>query len=140
MSGVFGVVSKKDDCAELLFYGADYHSHLGTEYGGMAILGKDFVRQIHSIAQSQFKSKFYDDYRRMKGNKGISAISDADAQPIYLNSKFGPFCIVTAGLIDNKDELVTDLLQGGVSFSEVNEDGSVNSTELAAKLINSLPS
>ena len=136
MSGVFGVVSKKDDCAELLFYGADYHSHLGTEYGGMAILGKDFVRQIHSIAQSQFKSKFYDDYRRMKGNKGISAISDADAQPIYLNSKFGPFCIVTAGLIDNKDELATDLLQGGVSFSEVNEDGSVNSTELAAKLIN----
>ena len=77
MSGIFGVVSKKN-CTETLFYGTDYHSHLGTEYGGMAVLGEDFVRQIHNISQSQFKSKFFDDYQKMEGNKGIGAISDSD--------------------------------------------------------------
>ena len=70
MSGIFGVVSK-GDCAETLFYGTDYHSHLGTEYGGLAVLGEDFSRQIHNVSQSQFKSKFCDDLARMKGNKGI---------------------------------------------------------------------
>ena len=67
MSGFFGIVSK-NDCAETLFYGTDYHSHLGTEYGGLAVQGDDLVRQIHNIAQSQFKSKFFEDYLRMKGN------------------------------------------------------------------------
>lgn len=133
MSGIFGVVSDKD-CAQLLFYGTDYHSHLGTEYGGMAILGDKFNRQIHNVSQSQFKSKFYEDYKQMKGNKGIGAISDCDEQPIYLNSKFGPFCVVTAGLIENKDELTRYLLDRGISFSEVGKDG-VNVTELIAKLI-----
>ena len=85
MSGIFGVVSK-GDCTETLFYGTDYHSHLGTEYGGMAILGEDFTRQIHNISQGQFKSKFYDDYKHMKGNKGIGVISAFEEQPIYLNS------------------------------------------------------
>lgn len=66
MGGIFGIVSK-EDCAELLFYGTDYHSHLGTEYGGMAVLGEDFVRQIHNISQNQFKSKFYEDCKQMKG-------------------------------------------------------------------------
>ncbi|MFH1594513.1 MAG: amidophosphoribosyltransferase [Candidatus Omnitrophota bacterium] len=134
MSGIFGVISKKD-CIEPLLYGTDYHTHLGTEYGGMAVLGKDFVRQIHSIQQNQFKSKFYDDLKRMKGNKGIGVISDSDEQPIYLNSRFGPFCIVTMGLIENKEELMHGLLDKGVSFSEIT-NGSVNFTELVAKLIN----
>lgn len=134
MSGIFGVVSKKD-CAEILLYGIDYHSHLGTEYGGMAVLGDDFKRQIHNISQSQFKSKFFEDYKQMKGNKGIGVISDCDEQPIYLNSKFGPFCIVTAGFIENKEELVNSLLKQGVSFSEVTK-GNTNATELIAKLIN----
>lgn len=134
MSGVFGVVSK-ENCTELLLYGTDYHTHLGTEYGGMVVLGDDFIRQIHSIQQGQFKSKFYEDYKYMKGNKGIGVISDADEQPIYLNSKFGPFCIVTVGLIENKEELASDLLSKGISFTEITK-GSVNSTELIAKLIN----
>ncbi|MBL7198155.1 MAG: amidophosphoribosyltransferase [Candidatus Omnitrophica bacterium] len=134
MSGIFGVVSSKGDCAENLLYGTDYHSHLGTEYGGMAVLGEQFIRQIHNISQSQFKSKFFEDYKRMKGNKGIGVISDFDEQPIYLNSKFGPFCIVTAGLIKNKDKLVNSLLKEGFSFSEVSKSG-VNVTELIAKLI-----
>ncbi|MFH1394639.1 MAG: amidophosphoribosyltransferase [Candidatus Omnitrophota bacterium] len=134
MSGIFGVVSK-GDCSEVLLYGTDYHSHLGTEYGGVAVLGEDFQRQIHSISQSQFKSKFYEDCKRMKGNKGIGVISDSNEQPIFLNSKFGPFCIVTSGLIENADELAKDLLQKNISFSEMN-NSTVNVTELIAKLIN----
>jgi amidophosphoribosyltransferase len=134
MSGVFGVVSKKD-CAETLFYGTDYHSHLGTEYGGMAVLGEDFTRQIHNLSQSQFKSKFYDDYKSMNGNKGIGVISDYDEQPIYLKSKFGPFCIVTSGFIENAEELAAELLENGVSFSEFSKRA-VNTPELVAKLIN----
>ncbi len=134
MSGIFGVVSKKD-CAETLFYGTDYHSHLGTEYGGVAVLGEDFVRQIHSLSQSQFKSKFFDDYESINGNKGIGVISDYEEQPIYLNSRFGPFCIVTSGFVENTDELAAKLLKEGISFSEVSKR-SVNTTELIAKLIN----
>ncbi len=134
MSGIFGVISKKGDCAQDLFYGTDYHSHLGTQYGGMAVLGEKFTRQIHDLSQTQFKSKFYEDYKRMKGNKGIGVISDLDEQPIYLRSKFGPFCIVTNGLVENSEELMKKLLEEGGSFSEVSK-GVVNVTELAAKLI-----
>jgi amidophosphoribosyltransferase len=134
MSGIFGVVSK-NDCTETLFYGTDYHSHLGTEYAGMAVLGRDFMRQIHTISQSQFKSKFYEDYKRMEGNKGIGVISALEEQPIYLNSKLGPFCIVTNGLVSNAQRLGKKLLDKGVSFSEM-IDGEFNTTELIAKLIN----
>src|SRR3972149_2508050 len=109
MSGIFGVASKKN-CTEILLYGTDYHSHLGTEYGGIAILGEGFTRQIHNLSHSQFKSKFIDDYEKLKGNKGIGVISDFEEQPIYLNSKFGPFCIVTSGFVENADELATKLL------------------------------
>ena len=133
MSGICGVVSK-NDCAETLLYSTDYHSHLGTEYGGLAVLGEDFTRQIHDVSQSQFKSKFYDDYKLMKGNKGIGVISASEEQPIYLNSKFGPFCIVTNGIIENIDELAAKLLKKGLSFTEVSEK-TVNTTELIAKLI-----
>lgn len=133
MSGIFGIVSKTD-CVKDLLFGTDYHSHLGTEYGGMAVLGEKFSRQIHNISQSQFKSKFFEDSKAMKGNKGIGVISAFDEQPIYLNSKLGPFCIVTNGLIENAEELTAKLLKNGVSFSEVTR-GSVNATELVAKLI-----
>jgi len=133
MSGIAGAVSKQN-CSQSLFYAVDYHSHLGTEYGGMAVLGKEFNRRIHSISQSQFKSKFYDDQKNMEGGKGIGVISDFDEQPMYLNSKFGPFCIVTAGLIENKDELQEYLFEKGISFTETSSGG-VNVTELIAKLI-----
>ena len=95
MSGIFGVVSQKD-CAEAVLYGTDYHSHLGTEYGGMAVFGEKFTRQIHDISQTQFKSKFYEDYKHMKGNKGIGAISAFDEQPIYLNSHRRPSEILSS--------------------------------------------
>ncbi len=133
MSGIFGVVSK-EDCVDTLFYCTDYHSHLGTEYGGMAVLGDEFQRQIHKISQSQFKSKFYDDYQHMKGNKGIGVISALEEQPIYLSSKFGPFCIVTNGFVENKSDLIAGLFRKGVSFAEVSKGGA-NDTELIAKLI-----
>ena len=135
MSGLFGAVSKTgENCAHTLFYGVDYHSHLGTEYGGVAVLGKDFKRQIHSIAQSQFKSKFFEDIRKMDGPSGIGVISDCDEQPIYINSKLGPFCIVTAGLIENKDQLQALCFKKDVSFCEVSPGG-VNVPELIGKLI-----
>jgi len=134
MSGIFGVVAK-EDCSEILLYGTDYHSHLGTEYGGLATFGEEFQRQIHDISQSQFKSKFYEDAKRMSGNKGIGVISDSNEQPIFLNSKFGPFCIVTSGLIENASSLANELLKQNISFSEMTAD-SVNVTELIAKLIN----
>jgi amidophosphoribosyltransferase len=133
VSGIFGVVSR-DDCSSLLMYGTDYHSHMGTEYGGVAILGEEFYRQIHNISHSQFKSKFFEDTRRMKGNKGIGVISDSNEQPMYVNSRFGPFCIVTSGLIDNAGQLSRELMASGVSFSEMCGD-SVNVTELVAKMI-----
>jgi len=135
MSGIYGIVSK-ENCVETLFYGTDYHSHLGTEFGGMAVLGEDgeFQRQIHSIAQSQFKAKFYEDSKHMKGNIGIGVISAFDEQPIYLHSKLGPFCIVTNGLLENGEELAAGLRQKGISFSEVSK-GKVNEAELIAKLI-----
>lgn len=133
MSGIFGVVSK-GNCVETLFYGTDYHSHLGTEYGGMAVLGEQFTRHIRDVSQSQFKSKFYDDYMSMSGNKGIGVISASEEQPIYLNSKFGPFSIATNGMVENAEELAAELLSKGISFSEVS-DKAVNTTELIAKLI-----
>ncbi len=133
MSGIFGVVSKKD-CNQDLFYGTDYHSHLGTEFGGLAVWGQELVRKIHDIRGSQFKTKFYDDYKSLRGNKGIGVISARDEQPICVNSKFGHFAIVTNGFIDNAGELAKQLYQKGQSFTEVT-DGLINLTELVAKLI-----
>ncbi|MFH0941089.1 MAG: amidophosphoribosyltransferase [Candidatus Omnitrophota bacterium] len=133
MSGIFGVVDKKD-CSEVLFYGTDYHSHLGTEFGGLAVWGDKMNRQIHNISSSQFKSKFFGDIGSLRGNKGIGVISASEEQPIYLNSKFGPFNLVFNGLIENADELAKSLMNKGVSFSEVS-CGMVNSAELVAKLI-----
>ncbi len=133
MSGIFGVVSEKN-CAETLLYGTDYHSHLGTQFGGMAVLGEKFQRQIHNISQDQFKSKFYEDAKQMRGNQGIGVISDFDEQPIYLNSRFGPFCLASSGLVENKMELQKRLFEKGVSFSEVAQGG-VNTSELIAKLV-----
>jgi amidophosphoribosyltransferase len=133
MSGIFGVVAG-NDCSEDLFYGTDYHSHLGTQFGGLAVFGKELKREIHDIRGSQFKAKFYADYKEMKGNKGIGVISAREEQPIVVNSRFGPFAIVTNGFIDNAQELAEELYRQGCSFSEVS-DGTVNATELVAKLI-----
>jgi len=133
MSGIFGVVLKKN-CANTVLYGTDYHSHMGTEHGGMAVLGKQFYRSIHDISTSQFKSKFADDYKEMKGHLGIGVISDRDPQPLIVGSKFGTFAIVTAGLVENTKELALELLREGETFGEMSARG-INSVELIAKLI-----
>lgn len=135
MSGIFGVVAKSG-CQEDLFYGTDYHSHLGTQFGGLAVLGKsgELTRKIHDIKGSQFKTKFYADYNNMRGKIGIGVISARDEQPIYVNSQLGPFILVTNGFIDNADELAAELYGEGQSFSEVT-DGRINLTELVAKMI-----
>jgi amidophosphoribosyltransferase len=134
MSGIFGVVSR-DDCSSTLFYGTDYHSHMGTEYGGIVVLGNRFHRSIHDITQSQFKSKFVDEYKQMQGRMGIGVISDRDPQPLIVGSRFGTFAIVTAGLIENLEFLGSELLREGHSFGEMTGTG-INSVELVAKLIN----
>ncbi len=137
MSGIFGIVSKKN-CADILLYGTDYHSHMGTEYGGMAVMGRQFHRSIHDISKSQFKSKFYDDYKMMKGPQGIGVISDRDPQPLIIGSRFGNFAIVVAGLIENVNELGSELLKEGETFGEMSSGG-INSVELVAKLITKGP-
>ncbi|MBA4389422.1 MAG: amidophosphoribosyltransferase [Syntrophus sp. (in: bacteria)] len=134
MSGIFGIVSK-NNCANDLLYGTDYHSHMGTAYGGMAVLGNTFHHHIHDISKSQFKSKFYEEYKEMEGNMGIGVISDRDTQPLIIGSKFGTFAIVSAGLVENTQELAEELLEQGETFGEMSSGG-VNAVELLAKLIN----
>lgn len=137
MSGVAGIISHKD-CKESLFYATDYHSHLGTSYGGIAITdGESTSKKIHSIARMQFKSRFAEDFdfMNMRGNAGIGVISDRDTQPLIMRLKFGEFALCGAGYIDNQDELARKLIDEGVVFSEM-PNGKVNQIELAAKLIN----
>jgi len=136
MSGLFGVVSN-NNCISSLYYGTDYHSHLGTEYGGIAFIDKDGmpIKKIHEIDNSQFKSKFYEGSDEIKSNLGIGVISDKDPQPLSFKSKFGPFAICCAGLVTNKDVLAKELIKKGISFSEI-ANGDINTTELVAYLIN----
>jgi len=136
MSGIFGIVSN-NNCISTLYYGTDYHSHLGTEYGGIAFIDENGrpIKKIHDISNSQFKSKFYEGSEEIKSNLGIGVVSDKDPQPLSFESKFGPFAICCAGLITNKNELVQELIRKGVSFSEISH-GYINTTELVANLIN----
>lgn len=136
MSGLFGVISN-NNCFTSLYYGTDYHSHLGTEYGGIAFIDKNGmpVKKIHDISNSQFKSKFYEGSNSNSSKMGIGVISDRDPQPLSFNSKFGPFAICTAGLVTNKEELANKLIKKGISFSEIDQ-GDINTTELISHLIN----
>jgi amidophosphoribosyltransferase len=136
MSGLFGVCAN-NNCISSLYYGTDYHSHLGTEYGGIAFIKKNKipVKKIHDISNSQFKSKFYEGSDKINSKMGIGVISDKDPQPLNFEGKFGHYAICTAGLVRNKEELAKWLIKQGVSFSEI-DSGDVNTTELVALLIN----
>lgn len=137
MSGIVGIITKKD-CKEDLFYATDYHSHLGTAYGGIAISDNDILhKKIHTISKVQFKSRFVEDidFIHMKGKSGIGVISDRDIQPLIMRLRFGEYAICGAGYIDNQDELTRELIDEGVVFSEM-ANGKVNQIELVAKLIN----
>lgn len=136
MSGFFGVVSKKD-CVFDLFFGTDYHSHLGTKRGGMAVYGESgFDRAIHNIENAPFRTKFERDFESMKGNIGIGCISDHEPQPLLVRSHLGNFAIATVGRINNTDELVKKAFaEGKTHFLEMS-GGSINPTELTAAIIN----
>ena len=137
MSGVVGIYGKKS-CKENLFYAVDYHSHLGTSYGGLAISdGKKIEKKIHSIAKAQFKSRFVEDidFINMEGNYGVGIISDRDTQPLIMRLRSGEHAICGVGYINNQDDLARELIDEGITFSEM-VNGKVNQIELVAKLIN----
>ncbi|MCD4848464.1 MAG: amidophosphoribosyltransferase [Candidatus Aegiribacteria sp.] len=136
MGGFFGVVSKKS-CTEDLFYGTDYHSHLGTMRGGMAVRSHQGIhRVIHDISNAQFRSKFEDDLSEMEGWMGIGVISDFEDQPLIIGSHLGKYAIVTVGVINNIDELVSKVFEKRAGhFSEMS-GAEINPTEVVAMLIN----
>lgn len=136
MSGFFGVATKKD-CVFDLFFGTDYHSHLGTKRGGMAVYGNaGFNRAIHNIENSPFRTKFERDVNEMEGPLGIGCISDTEPQPLIVRSHLGNFAIATVGRINNVDELIKkSFLEGTTHFLEMS-GGNINATELVAALIN----
>ena len=136
MGGFFGVVSK-EDCVFDLFYGVDYHSHLGTRRAGMAVYDdiEGFDKSIHNIENAPFRTKFSDESVSMKGNMGIASISDYEAQPILVRSHHGTFAVTTVGKINNAEALARKVADNNVHFFEMN-NGEVNPTELVAALIN----
>ncbi len=135
MGGLFAVASQ-EDCVQDLFYGTDYHSHLGTKRGGMAVENKvGYTRYIHDISNAQFRSKFEDDVPRMHGRRGIGVISDYEDQPLIIGSHLGAYAIVTVGVVRNAQELAARAFgQRRIHFSEMSGN-EINPTELIATLI-----
>ena len=137
MGGFFGVASKTD-CVFDLFFGTDYHSHLGTRRAGMAVYSqeKGFDRAIHNIENSPFRTKFDKDVNSMEGTMGIGCISDYEPQPLLIRSHHGTYAITTVGKINNQDEIVKQLFtKGHAHFLEMS-GGDINATELVAAIIN----
>ena len=137
MSGFFGVTSK-EDCVFDLFFGTDYHSHLGTRRAGMAVYDREkgFDRSIHNIENSPFRTKFDSEVSEMRGQLGIGCISDYEPQPLIVRSHHGTYAIVTVGKINNTGELADRIFAGGHSHFMEMSGGDINQTELAATLIN----
>ncbi|MBO5069752.1 MAG: amidophosphoribosyltransferase [Roseburia sp.] len=136
MGGFFGVASK-EDCVFDLFFGIDYHSHLGTRRGGMAVYGENgFDRAIHNIENAPFRTKFDKDVQKMSGNMGIGCISDYEPQPLLVRSHHGTYAITTVGKINNMKELTENLFDNGHSHFLEMSGGDINATEMIAALIN----
>ncbi|MCI6677215.1 MAG: amidophosphoribosyltransferase [Clostridiales bacterium] len=136
MGGIFGVASKKN-CVMDVFFGTDYHSHLGTRRGGMAIYGPTgFDRAIHNIQNSPFRTKFERDVQEFEGNIGIGCISDYEPQPLLVQSHLGSYALTTVGKINNLKELVEHSYENGCSHFQEMSGGNINPTELVASLIN----
>ena len=137
MGGFFGAISKRDVTLDI-FFGVDYHSHLGTRRGGMIIYDHEdgFQRQIHSIENTPFRTKFEKDLNDFHGTSGIGCISDTDPQPLLVRSHLGVYAISTVGIINNAEELVADYFDGHARQFMAMSSGKVNSTELTAALIN----
>ena len=137
MGGFFGAVSKRDVVMDV-FFGVDYHSHLGTRRAGMIVLDHEdgYQRQIHSIENTPFRTKFEDDIVRFHGTSAIGCISDADLQPLLVRSHLGTFAITTIGAINNAEALVEEYFEDHDAQFMALSSGAVNSTELVAALIN----
>jgi amidophosphoribosyltransferase len=136
MGGFFGVASSQD-CVFDLFFGIDYHSHLGTRRGGMAVYGeKGFNRSIHNIENAPFRTKFDKEVGDMQGHMGIGCISDYEPQPLIVRSHHGTYAITTVGKINNADELIDQIFEEGHAHFLEMSGGEVNATELVAALIN----
>ena len=136
MGGFFAVASKQD-CVFDLFFGTDYHSHLGTRRGGMAVYGKDgFDRAIHNIENSPFRTKFEKEANEMKGYMGIGCISDYEPQPLLIRSHHGTYVISAVGKINNMEQLEKELFRSGHTHFMEMTTGEINATELVATLIN----
>jgi len=136
MGGFFAVASE-EDCLFDLFFGTDYHSHLGTRRGGMSVYGKNgFNRSIHNIENSPFRTKFEKDFLEMKGNLGIGSISDYEPQPLIIRSHHGTYSITTVGRINNLDQIVKDMFRVGHTHFLEMSGGDINATELVAAIIN----
>ena len=137
MGGFFGVASK-DDCVFDLFFGVDYHSHLGTRRGGMCVYSKEkgFNRAIHSIENSPFRTKFDKEVQQMHGHFGIGCISDFEPQPLLVRSHHGTYTLTTVSKINNTEELVNEIFKNGHSHFLEMSGGEINATELVATLIN----
>ena len=135
MGGFFGVTSKTN-CTLDLFFGTDYHSHLGTRRGGMAVYGENgFSRSIHNIENSPFRTKFEHDVDEMQGNMGIGCISDMEPQPLLIQSHLGSYAITTVGKINNEKELIQEAFKKGhIHFMEMS-GGKINATELVGAII-----
>ena len=135
MGGFFGVASK-ENCNFDLFFGTDYHSHLGTRRAGMAVYGENgFQKSIHNIENSPFRTKFDKELDSLNGNYGIGCISDYEAQPILVRSHHGTYAITTVSKINNSKELVDEIVANRTHFFEM-ANGEINATELIAALIN----
>ena len=137
MGGFFGVASK-EDCVFDLFFGTDYHSHLGTRRAGMAVYSRDygFDRAIHNIENAPFRTKFDREANEMKGNLGIGCISDYEPQPLIVRSHHGTFSIATVGKINNTEEILSRLLFSSHTHFLEMSGGTINATELVATIIN----
>ena len=136
MGGFFGAITKQD-CVLDVFFGTDYHSHLGTKRGGMAVYDRKdgFQRQIHNIENTPFRTKFDKDLAEFHGCSGIGCISDNDPQPLLVRSHLGTYAITTIGAINNAEELLQAEFDKGHQFMS-RSTGNVNETELVASLIN----
>ena len=136
MGGFFGVVSK-EDCMFDIFFGTDYHSHLGTRRGGIAVYGeKGFDRAIHNIENSPFRTKFDKDFHKMSGHMGIGCISDYEPQPLIVRSHHGTYAITTVSKINNTEDIVNTIFSNGNSHFLEMSGGDINPTELVAAIIN----
>jgi len=137
MGGFFGVVSKEESCVFDVYYGTDYHSHLGTKRAGIAVYGQNgFDRAIHNIENAPFRTKFKDDVEEMDGTIGIGCISDSEPQPLMVRSHLGNFAITTVGKINNVDELTKLAFDNGNPHFLEMSGGGINPTELVASIIN----